>query len=177
MCLETIIKAAISTNECLSKFPINLTILEIMSGNCIASKEFYTRLKHKHFICTDIIDYSSRNKQLPFAQLNTVDAVAMYGQTANVLLLISPPPCCGKLKTGFADYLAYLDFINGTNINQIKFIVVVGELGRSDGTEGTYRFLMRHPNLKLIQYELLSKKPDCIGGFVKKELHIFIISK
>jgi hypothetical protein len=177
-----IIKAANSVSKCLSIFRIRLKVLEVMSGNCVASQIFRSNLDLvDSFVCTDAVIYKSHTGDLPFECLNTVEAIEKYGSKSNVLLIISPPPYNhgnpSDLTLGHADYFAYIDFIDGTKIGEIKFIIIIGELGRSDGTCGTYRFLMEHKNLTFIHYDLLSDNADMFGGFVKKELYIFIIQK
>ena len=181
---DSITKAAISAIKCLCKFPITYQFLDLMSGNCIASNIFMTcllpKLKITKYICTDIVDYSSRIQDLSFLCKNTIDAVKDLGKTSNVLIIISPSPYnkdFSKKDKGFADVYGYLDFIEQTETNKLKFIIVIGELGRSDGTSGSYNLLETHHNLILIHYELIIEYLDIFGGLVKKEIRIYAIIK
>lgn len=155
-----------------------MKILEVMCGNCCASliiKEgllkFIDTWKH-----TDIVNYSKRPKELDFSCVNTVDAVRLFGEEANILLLISPPPVSiEKIKKGMAlgDYYAIHDFIEQTK--KERFVIFVGELGASDGTEGMYKYLLNNEQLTLEHRRVLSQDVDMFGGPVIKELFIFKI--
>ncbi len=80
---------------------------------------------------------------------------------------------------GFGDYYACHDFILQTlsqsAIPQQKFIIFVGELGASYGTEGMYKYMLDHPNLNLILRHIILFTKDVFGGNCEKELFIFEI--
>jgi hypothetical protein len=166
----------------------DLKIIDIFSGNLCASVLIHKFLEEKvtRWICTDAVNYKfipEPTCKIKYEQLNVVDAVAKHGVESNILLMISPPPTNNnRSDLGCGDYYACFDYINQSLKNeQIKFItkyiIFIGELGASDGTEGIYDYLMNHKNLNLVCRELLSKENDMFGGSLEKELFIFKIVK
>lgn len=67
----------------------NLSVLEIFSGNCIASLIVQNILDTENWICTDAIDHKCKPDKIIFDKLNSVDAVGKYGDKSNILLMIS----------------------------------------------------------------------------------------
>lgn len=132
-------------------FPKTNNVLEIMAGNCVASGIIKPYIDHEKWICTDLF--------APSEELDAIEAVEKYGEWADVLMIISPPPYSqhtnenGTLifNGGYGDYFACKKFIN--KAKKEKFIIILGELGAGDGTEGIYNYLLEHPKLKLITRE------------------------
>jgi len=56
-----------------------------------------------------------------------------------------------------------------------KYIIFIGELGASDGSEGMYKYLTLHPRLKTVVREILSNGNGLIGGPIIKEVFVFEI--
>jgi len=138
--------------------PICMNILELVSGNCKASSTIKNKLeedssviKINRWIATDIIDYASCGKNgIEFEKLNTVDAVKKYGSLSNILLLISPQP-----GDSYSDYYACYDFIKQTKADEDKYIIIIGELGKSDGSHGMYDYMISNPELQLVTREII----------------------
>ena len=170
-----------------------LRILEVMSGNCCASYRFLNKIQTispnliNNWVATDICHYQLYDdlKSLNFFKFNrcnTVNAVERYGKTANLLLIISPMPSQG-IDTpdefggfGFADIFAYHDFIEQIEICETKYIVVIGELGVSDGSPGSYHYLHNHPYVKCVYREIILETRNTYG-LVIKEIFIFEVKK
>ncbi len=164
-------------------------ILEVMSGNLVASKCFYDTLMQQNlsnctikWLSTDAIRWPTHYSDIPFEQCHAVDAVATYGINSNILLMISPPPYKTPIDNeleedmGYCDYFACCDYIAQTKVLQKKrFIVFVGELGASDGSEGMYCLLMENVHLDLRRRHMLFTGTDICGGPIEKELFIFEI--
>ena len=162
-----------------------LNVLEIMSGNCAASEIFRMCNQYiRTMVSTDIIDYETRKQidGIVFERRDPIDAIERFGREADVLLVISPPPASKEFMDtenfcGYADYYAYHDFIEQTLEGETKYIVVVGELGASDGSIGTYKYLTEHPYLTLKVREILEESSNGFGGLIQKEIFIFEIDK
>jgi hypothetical protein len=169
-------------------------VLEIFAGNCCASLIVHNKLQNllnnnqiPNWICTDVVNYNNLPDlptNMKFDELHSVDAVAQYGTHSNVLLLISPPPYSppsnspNDVDFGYGDYYACYDFIAQTlelETFVTKYIIIVGELGASDGSAGIYQYLTTHKNLNLVQRNMLDKGKDPFGGPVEKELFVFEI--
>jgi len=155
----------------------DLIVLETFSGNGIAS---YTILKFfekyiKKWVMTDIVEYEKEKEEkddiIKFEKLNSVDSVKKYGSESNVLLLISPEP-----GNNYADYFACKDFIEQTKPIEKKFIIFIGDLGFTDGSEGMYKYLNNNPNLKLVLQDVVFYYLDDFESAIPhKELFIFEI--
>jgi len=142
-----------------NKIKMNLNILDIGCGNCKASSIIFKALEDKikksedypiksmKWISTDIIDYKgcSYNGINNFDKLNSVDSIKKYGKESNVLLFISPQP-----GHTYLDYYACYDFIEQTQNGEDKYIIIIGELGGGDGTEGMYGYLHNNPKLNRV---------------------------
>ncbi len=174
----------------------SLNVLDLMSGYCMGSEQLCCQLRKsctiENWRCTDLIDYDVRSivylsAPMTFRKLNSVDAVAIYGQTSNVLLLISPPPGSFKKDISelnenvvkfevYGDYYACYDYIqlhSNQTTDEDKYIIFIGELGASDGSTGMYKYLIEHPQLILIERQMLDCFPDVYSGSVEKELFVF----
>jgi hypothetical protein len=156
----------------------NLIVLDIFSGNCSASLIIKNILGPRilSWMCTDVIDFDSRtylSNDMYFECLHSVDAVAKYGATADVLIMISPTPFPRKdtKDLGYGDYYACHDFIGAKN----KYIIFIGELGASDGSSGMYKYMLQNPNLELLFRQMLKGYPieQELFGPIEKELFIF----
>jgi len=174
-----------------NNIPSTIGILEIMAGNGIASTILANRLATQYgtWIATDINDYPKpleplKDSAIEFHIMDAIDAVTQFGQQSQLLLMISPPPAqyndsinmkFNPENNGYGDYFACKKFINQT-VNEVKYIVFVGELGASDGSEGMYRYLMEHPRLEGIQQIMLYEGSDPFGGPVEKEFFMFQIN-
>ena len=156
----------------------NLKILEVMAGNCLSSLAIKSIIGDhvSSWTRTDIGDYSKLS-----VQMDTIDAVKTYGDESNLLLLVSPPPGIfrpldDKSVAYYGDYFACKKFIE-TKKDTDKYIIFVGELGASDGSEGMYRYLLEHPRLRLCKRKLtLPNQKDFMGGPLELELFIFLIN-
>ena len=99
--------------------------------------------------------------------------------------MISPPPTRPPESeellermdeaVGLADYYACNEYIKqtGEGDNHEKYIIIVGELGAGDGTVGIYKYLMEHPNLKLIHINRILFETSQSWGAKIKEVYIF----
>lgn len=164
-----------------TKKPESLKLLEIMAGNRIGSSILFERAKIPVWITTDICSYETIC-DLPFHQLNSVEAVSKFGSDSNILLLLSPPPASCKINTdkrcvsAFADYYACHDFIDQESKLTDRYIVFIGELGASDGTSGMYNYLNENENLSLEFRKVIISFTDMFGGPCDKEIFIYRIN-
>ena len=163
----------------------DLKILEIMAGNCVASSIIQKILEKyvSSWISTDINSHRNRNTSVDFLKCNQVEAVRDKGTDSNVLLMISPTPYSYHEHTedtdmGYGDYYATHDYIEQTKKGEKKFIIIIGELGASDGSAGMYGYMMDHPSLELVYRKMIDRHELLLfGGMVEKELFIFAIHK
>lgn len=174
-----------------SKEKCNFRILDSFAGNGIASKIIHDEIRSGlvqskknekyefRYIATDIQE--ELNKKLTLRSFNVefpldcIQAIEKY-QDSNVLLIVSPPPSSwtpdgneGSEPTGFADYFAVKKW---TELNK-PILIMIGEIGLSDGTKGMYQFMMNHKNWKLYKRSVLAAKNDLFGNYVQKEIFIF----
>ena len=183
---KTIVMAAEDITTWMQKNALqNLVILETMAGNCEASFICYSIFRDYviHWWATDHTRFEIKRtfpESFTFVQCDSVAAVQRLGNSADILLMISPP-CSMPIKEtddvcGFADYYACHDFIQ-MSIGQPKpkYIIFVGELGASDGTEGMYNYMLKHPRLFLSSRVMLTKGVLGVMGDYEKELFIFQI--
>ena len=145
--------AAMYIKKYFSENKITMNVLELGSGNCKASSIIRKILGDIKWQATDIIDYKacSINEIRDFDKVNTVEAVKKYGKTSNVLLLISPQP-----GDSYSDYYACYDFIEQTQKEQNKYIIIIGELGGGDGSEGMYKYMMENPKLECVLKQIIN---------------------
>ena len=120
----------------------SLSILEIFSGNCVASIDIFNELKPESWVCTDITRYHDNlnlKRNMIFDKLNTIEAIQKYGKSANILIMVSAP-----FGDHYADYYACNDFIQQAQslyyVGKPKYIIFIGELGASDGSNGMYKY-------------------------------------
>jgi hypothetical protein len=174
---QTIEKAGKFAGEYFNSLPSHsVNILDIFSGNGVASKIFMDSFMNHcgkidtTIICTDLNDFSlqvNTNACAVHYSTNSVDAIDLYGPNANILMMISPPP---TKANHYADYFAIHKW---TKLSNSQYIIFVGELGASDGSEGLYKYLLEHPKWKLVLRQMLDLGIDMFGGNVEKELFVF----
>lgn len=152
-------------------------ILEVCAGNGLASYYLRTNILN-HVSCpmisTDLYSYPnnltyltsnmSNSEHIVNGDYDSGKAVEKFGDDANTLLLISPPP---------GMYVDYFAISKWENIPGRRYILYIGELGASDGGEGMYRYMLESKIWKLEVRKMLSIGLDCFGGQVEKELFIF----
>lgn len=143
----------------------SLNILEVFAGNGIASKIFLSKITIPFTIYKS--DVNKFEGSLVCNAVDAIDAAAAIAAVAqpDTLLMISPPP--GK---EYGDYFCIKKWTEQTNS---KYIIFVGELGASDGSDGMYQYLTHHPVWKSIYRDLFAKSVDIFGGPVAKEIFMF----
>jgi hypothetical protein len=188
---ETLNKAGQALKEYFEDKSIDLNILEIMCGNCQATNIIYNFLKTERTIinCTDIYDYPNRLRKFNFAKCNGVNAVKNYGNLSNVLLI-----CCPSPQNNYCDLFAIDDYIEQTKENEKKYIIFIGEMGLSDGSDGLYDYMNGNLKLNLMMkkniytdydkfidsfYEILglSKQMSTQFATINKDVYIYEIKK
>ncbi len=154
----------------------DLKILEIMAGTGIASKYMKDGLiknlqedSNVYWKATElqnISDFVNDDGNIQFEfELDSHEAVVKYDKDYDTLLMISPPP--GRF---YGDYFAIKEW---TKLSNSKYIVFVGELGASDGSEGMYKYMMENPIWKCKFSPMLHEGVDIYGGPIEKQLFIF----
>lgn len=149
-----------------------LKILEIMSGNGLATDIVYDiviqHLPTLVWQATELQILQKINK-LPIEQnLDSVDAVNKFGPEHNTLLMISPPG--GGEITNYGDYFAIREW---TKLQNSKYIIFVGELGASDGSNGIYIYMLENKRWICELRNILMSGIDELGGPIEKEIFIF----
>lgn len=154
-----------------------LKILELMAGNCLASKIIQKKISgmYSSWKMTDIGDYSSDAEQI-----DAIGAIEKYGKAYDTLLMICPPP--GELNylnthSSYGDYFACKKFIEMSESGQVRYIVIIGELGNSDASKGMYLWMLKHPQLIMEFRCTFFIGIDHQGGPVEKEVFIFSVDK
>jgi hypothetical protein len=178
---DTLEKAGLIISEFIETNNLEkINVLEIMAGNCLASKIIYGLIEKKinTWKATDLQNFSQTIASLDSTiisvefNIDCVDAVKNYGQNYEILLMISPPPSQSNKDEydGYGDYFAIKKW---TDLPNTKYIIFIGELGASDGSSGMYKYMMEHNIWKLIFREMLLKSTDVFGGPCEKEIFIF----
>jgi hypothetical protein len=166
---------------------IEIKVLEIMAGNGMASKYmkdglikglnegseyFWKSTELQNVPELEVEDEEGYFTKINYDidsyikfELDSHEAVVKYGTIFDTLLMISPPP-----GNGYGDYFAIKEW---TKMSNSKYIVIVGELGASDGSEGMYKYMMENPIWKCKYNPMLSQGIDILGGPVEKQLFIF----
>jgi hypothetical protein len=197
--IPIVIKAGNFLTDFLVKTKLeNLKILEIMAGNCAGSRTLYKTIEKKvsieEWICTDIIDYKKTIKEnIKFHKIDALTSISRFHETIDILLLMCPPPNPvystkdvienGKTVTKYfinsialCDYYPIVDFIKFTKLNKKqKYIIFIGEMGASDGTEGIYDFMLNNTDINLVYREMIFTTLTTDYGIVEKELFVFLI--
>lgn len=190
---DTLTKAGLAIGQFITDNNLSLSILEVMAGNGVGSKLVFDTITNFNstslsaitlWKATDLRDWSDimsdqiNGKISIEFNIDSVDVVIKYGSEYNTLLMISPPPAHfdshNQTKTetdgGYADYFAIKQW---TQLENSKYIIIVGELGASDGSIGMYEYMMKHKVWKLRVRKLLHKSTDIFGGPCEKEIFIF----
>lgn len=143
-------------------------ILEIGSGNGINSLIIHNIFKQydkfSKFIATDLYEYDHTYFDI-HTGLSSENAVKLYGDESNILMMICPPPEC------YVDYYAIKEFEN--YLNSKKYIIYFGEMGLSDGGKGMYHFMMNNSIWKCVFRKIISTIMDPTYGICVKELYLF----
>jgi hypothetical protein len=156
-----------------------LKILEPFAGNGVGSKiiykklsEIYPDLELKSTDIQDLTEFIDNSSHPVEFGLNSVETVEKYKDDGfNVLMMISPPPSSTDNNTGYADYFAIERF---SQLESSEFLIFIGELGASDGSEGMYQYLLvDNPFWSLDFRQILSSGTDIFGGKSEKEIFIF----
>jgi hypothetical protein len=155
-----------------------LSILEIMAGNGCASEIISNKLKTdlniEKWTATDIQNLPQSSSIPVISECDSVEAISRYGKTHNTLLMISPPPSTYSPNgpiSGYGDYFAVKKW---TELDNSQYIIIIGELGASDGSEGMYGFMMSHPVWKCVERKMAYLGVDHLfGGNIEKEVFIF----
>ena len=158
------------------KIDIKLKVLEVFSGNGVASMMIYDAIKSlvTSFTSTDILDMKKfyTSPGIEFGQFSAPEAVERYGAKANVLLMVSPIP-----GNHFQDLYAIIGFMQ-QHLGTVFFIVFVGELGASDGSEGIYDYMDKHPEVEIISWSSIAKKGEKkIGDTQRDKLYKLVVKK
>lgn len=76
----------------------------------------------------------------------------------------------------YADYFAIRAWerVGFGDTKKDKYLIFVGELGASDGSDGLYDYLMRSRVWKIVCRKMLFQGLDILGGPCEKELFIFV---
>jgi hypothetical protein len=143
-------------------------ILEVCAGNGNSSFIILQEILKNNsctIISTDLYNYPNQEiNHIVISDYDSGKAVDKFGDNANTLLLISPPPGM------YADYFAISKW---EKLIGHRYIIYIGELGASDGGEGMYRYMLESKIWKLELRYMLSLNSDYFGGNVEKELFIF----
>jgi hypothetical protein len=164
------------------------SILEIMAGNCSGSRILHgmlvrNGLEPKVWVSTDIIDYKKSVKDIKYDTMDGLQSIKKYGESSDVLLLMCPPPNEIFYDPTHVNPMALCDFYSIIDYIEIclkresrQFIVFIGELGGSDGTEGLYTFMLNYKRITLRHREMLIEAEN-YWGIIEKEIFIFEINK
>lgn len=162
----------------------DITVLEIMAGNCSGSRILFNTIKKglnvKRWISTDIIDFTKKIKEeeIEFYKLNGLESIQNFSDGVDILLLMCPPPnkiiMNGHINPmALCDYYSIVEFCK-LNIGKEKLLVLIGEIGASSATEGMYHFMLTCPQIKLLHREMLMTGKNQFG-LIEMEIFIFLI--
>ncbi len=163
-------------SEYISDKKIEMTFLEIMAGNGVASYLLKQSMcKHGTIICnwkaTDLQNFTHHNPPIDVEfDIDSVETISKYGQLYNTLFLISPPPCLSDHIIGYGDYFAIKEWIKLSNA---QYIIIIGELGASDGSPGMYKYMLNLEGWHVSLRHMIYQGVDIVGGPVEKEIFIF----
>jgi hypothetical protein len=158
-------KALPYMEEIFMSFSYPLDILEVGSGNGF-NTNLVSQLKNIGTLtATDRLDY--KKKYYDVQTLLSHDAVKAHCDI-DLLLLISPPP------EGFMDYYAIKEYELKPQ-QKAKYLMILGELGASDGTDGIYHYLINseHTSWLLLQKHPFIENIDVFGGECIKSVYFF----
>ena len=141
-----------------------LTILDVGSGNGYNTNLLATTFTDIKFIATDMQKFEP--SYYPIEKILSHNAVNKYGALVDIIMLISPP--C----TGFMDYYAIKHYENISSKKE-KYLIIIGELGASDGSEGMYDYLVHKNSWNLINRDIFYEYIDMFGNEMIKEVFLF----
>lgn len=162
-------------------------ILEIMAGNCGGSRILLNRIRKcvtiNNWYATDVINFPKtiKEREITFTCLHGLDAVSKFYDMVDVLLLMCPPPnslflnkeCTTINILALCDFYSIDEFIKlAKKEEKEKYIVFIGELGASDGTEGMYNYMIFNDNLCLEIRETIYTGTN-MYGLIQKEVFVF----
>jgi hypothetical protein len=152
-----------------SQINVQPKILEVCAGNGQASFSLKDGIQ-EHIQCsiisTDLYQYDQQHPEhTVLHNFDSKRAVVNYGSETNTLLLISPPP------DQYVDYFAISEW---EKLPGCRYVIYIGELGASDGAEGMYRYMLESSIWTNPLRIMISKGTDIFGGYVEKELFIFV---
>jgi hypothetical protein len=149
-----------------------LSVLEVMAGNGYGSNLLYDGLSQKlgqiEWTATEIQKLKPQGKLPIISECDAVDAVGRYGSKHNTLLMMSPPP-----GSSFANYGDYFAINAWAKLDNSKFVIIIGELGASDGSEGMYKYMLENPVWICKDRNVIYDAIDMLGGPILKEVFIF----
>lgn len=143
-----------------------IDILEVGSGNGF-NTNIIAKLKNINSLtASDVVVYEKSYYDVK--NMLSHDAVKAYPGNIDMLLMVSPPP------EGFMDYYAIKEYELKLQKNP-KYLMILGELGASDGTDGIYQYLISgtQSDWSLISKHDFSKKTDIFGGDCTKSVYFF----
>lgn len=161
-------------------FGKKVKILEPFAGNGVATKIIYSKIIQVNnkikYIASDLQNLKNcSDSKLSYPVefgINCIDSICKHENECEILMLICPPPSIyspGTIPEGFGDYYSLKKW---TELNK-KVFIFVGELGRTDGTEGMYKFLMNHPVWKLAEHKVLQEGSDLFERHISRDIYIF----
>lgn len=159
-----------------------IKIIDPFAGNGYASKLIQTILSNCltqykiKYIASDFQNLSSimTDKCLNVEfNIDCIDSIEKHKKDADILLLNCPPPYVYNpncMPSGFADYFSVKKW---TDLNK-KILIFIGELGRTEGTEGMYHYLMNNnPVWKICTKYVIMEGYDLFGKYIQREIFIF----
>jgi len=151
-------------------------ILEVASGNGYNTDIVYNCVKANmisdagfSFIATDLLEHQPSFFNVE-PNMASEKAVEKYGDTTDVLLLISPPP------NVYVDFYAIRTFElihKDTDPTKQKYVIFFGELGASDGGPGMYNYMINGDTWKLLYRKVILSGTDMFDGQYDKELFLW----
>jgi hypothetical protein len=168
---RSITSAMTPIQDILLTFDEPVAILEIGSGNGFNTREIATLDNIKSLIASDIYPYETQF--YPTQTQSSNDAVKNHNDDIDILLLVHPPP--GQT---YMDYYGIKEY-ELKNQTRPKYIIFLGELGASDGSEGIYQYLMGgvQSGWKLVNSVSYSNMPDLFGGMCDKRVYLFKLTE
>ncbi len=151
-------------NMVFKSFKHELNILEVGSGNGFNTSMVSNLDNIKSLTATDMLKYE--NTYYCIEQKLSHIAVQEYEEEIDILLMISPPPM------GLMDYYAIKEY-EIKNQKRTKYLMFLGELGASDGSEGIYHYLMKGSEWRLLHEQSYHVGVDIYGGQCIKKVYFF----
>lgn len=156
----------------------HIKIIDPFAGNGVTSKIIYNKINRRiniEYIASDFQNLDrclTENSHNVEFNIDCVDSIVKHQENSDILLLICPPPYSYTIGTepdGFSDYFA----IKKWTILSKKVLIFVGEMGRTDGTEGMYHYMMNNDTWKLVHKQIIASTTDIFDRHIEKEIFIF----